>query len=812
MLRSGSAESVNELFEIKKSLAKLTVQSSTYSSELRTLQELLLAQGTESRLLDSRIDGAQLTATITAESEKRREEILHYRLIDSLRFDTMPDRHDAIPYAYRETFEWVFASQYLPAPLDGTDCSPDHQTYAQYHSFATWLMGSNQLYWITGKPGAGKSTLMKFLSKNPKTLGIAQQWTRTLPNTPLGKGPSSDYGIVNELRVASYFFWNPGSTMQKSKIGLCKTLLYQLAKDDPDQVLVAFSDRWHRYMMYGGDARDFSWTEVWNALLLMLSMSNRQFLLFIDGLDEVETRPAELAGLILQLACLPRVKICTSSRPWPEFEDPFGEMPHLRMEDLTRTDIKKYVKGRLGESPAFNLLLTHDDRMAVDLIEDVVYRASGVFLWVYVVTERLLEGLREGDDTKQLTERLHELPTELDELFSKILKQVPPRHAREASEFFQFVGTYGDDATLYGLYLAQQSIQIALDASIDDTCDDGNAYTLDAMRRKIYSRCKCLLHVSPLCTRFQKVTFLHRTVRDYFMKPDTWANIRAPSPEYDAGYALAISTLLRLKRGWGITRPVTVSVNQSANENKWEPSLARAICFMAISKSTPVDDKVAFLDEIERVRKHYSAVNGGLSFAAELCQNFNEPQWAWKLPAVESVERTAMNINVDNPTSVFQIAFGADLDWYVDAKIKAFPSLVASRIDNGYPLTRAAQKELWKVVQCLLENNADPNHFSESGDSAWIAFLKKCQGSLGKPHWIGQEERISQLFGLFLDKNAAARLSVPDLKLESIVGQLLGALRGKGYDRTRRRLEQSFEAALRRDKAGRRLTFKGIRM
>lgn len=72
------------------------------------------------------------------------------RILDFLRFSTMDDRHIAIRQAHAQTFRWIFET----SPSDG----PRSPT-----KFVEWLRSSDSLYWVSGKPGSGKSTLMKYL-------------------------------------------------------------------------------------------------------------------------------------------------------------------------------------------------------------------------------------------------------------------------------------------------------------------------------------------------------------------------------------------------------------------------------------------------------------------------------------------------------------------------------------------------------------------------------------------------------------------------------------------------------------------------
>lgn len=87
-------------------------------------------------------------------------------IIESLGFETIEGREEAISKPFERTFDWIVFRQ--PEELDGKQL---------WSSFPEWLEGSaNQPYWITGKPGSGKSTLMKFILQHPSIKPHLQKW------------------------------------------------------------------------------------------------------------------------------------------------------------------------------------------------------------------------------------------------------------------------------------------------------------------------------------------------------------------------------------------------------------------------------------------------------------------------------------------------------------------------------------------------------------------------------------------------------------------------------------------------------------
>lgn len=78
-----------------------------------------------------------------------------------------------------------------------------------------------------------------------------------------------------------------------------------------------------------------------------------KFCFFIDGLDEYEGDHVDFCRTLMDLAGSLHIKLCVSSRPWNVFEDSLGRDDNLKVyvQDLTRNDIRAFVRRRLQEHP-----------------------------------------------------------------------------------------------------------------------------------------------------------------------------------------------------------------------------------------------------------------------------------------------------------------------------------------------------------------------------------------------------------------------------------------------------------------------------
>jgi len=109
---------------------------------------------------------------------------------DELHAPELGLRIDQVEDPFESTFAWVFD---IP-------------------SFGSWLQDpGSKLFWIHGKPGSGKSTLMKFIFESRRTWDLLHNWR------------------ADSLEVkAGFFFHHRGSALQKSFEGVLRSLVTQI--------------------------------------------------------------------------------------------------------------------------------------------------------------------------------------------------------------------------------------------------------------------------------------------------------------------------------------------------------------------------------------------------------------------------------------------------------------------------------------------------------------------------------------------------------------------------------------------------------
>ncbi|KAE9374106.1 hypothetical protein N431DRAFT_371507, partial [Stipitochalara longipes BDJ] len=356
------------------------------------------------------------------------EEKTNLALLDALKFPAMSHRRMEIATAHQRTFSWIFAE---PIAVN-SDCK--HRV-RPWSSYIQWLRQGSGIYWINGKAGSGKSTFMRYISNHPHTQESLKHWS-----------PNAD------PQMASFYFWNSGTPLQRSQAGLLRSLLYDILRKQSGLIRSVFASEWESVSATVADRSqslraleiEFSLPMLEEAFISLseLASEDLKFCFFVDGLDEYDGDPERLIKLFTTVSKSPFVKVCLSSRPWLIFDEAFESCPSLRLQDLTSSDIRHYVDDKLDTNARMGALKNSDPASASLLVRTIVNKANGVFLWVYIVTRSILEGLRNHDSILDLQRRLDMLPSDLDALYSHMIRHMNPLYIEQASRIFQIYDAF----------------------------------------------------------------------------------------------------------------------------------------------------------------------------------------------------------------------------------------------------------------------------------------------------------------------------------------------------------------------------------
>ncbi|KAL1850954.1 hypothetical protein Daus18300_012745 [Diaporthe australafricana] len=591
-------------------------------------------------------------------------------ILRSLGFESRPARHSSIPEASIHTFEWAFSNVSLSkGPLD-----------LRTGGLLEWISDGDGFFWVTGKPGSGKSTFMKHVADHPSTQTALSKWSQ--PKRTL---------------VASHYFWSAGTPMQQSQQGLLQTLLYDIFRQLPDLIETVCTERWQKTIE---ELAHDPWLvpELERVLRRIAELQEMpaKFCFFIDGLDEFGADHVDLCASLHELGRSPHFKLCVSSRSWNLFEYSFGrnaEDTMLRIHEFTRKDIRSFAERRLQEHPRWKEL-TEEVADATSLIDQITERAEGVFLWVFLVTRELRSGLSEYDSYSDIKERLNSIPNDLEAFFKHILHSVESFYHQKMASTLQIAlaATQPAPAAVYGFH----------DAEYDD--EDyahklplqpmNSAYTssrLKEITRRLNGRCRGLLDVNG---HSHRVEFLHRSVMD-FLRTKNMSNFlesRAPSGS-NAGLSVIRGYLAYIK-----TTRFPEFVDRTGFCQHTDSILMAAI-FEVLSQARDLDGISAeksylLLDELDDC-----------------------------IPAMQASGQAQLNVwgNPSNPVRLFfrEPLLAADLARYFKVILPKQPNYfehfekpALAYVIYSFPRGSASTfkiRQKFDMLRCLLENACDPN-------------------------------------------------------------------------------------------------------
>ena len=359
---------------------------------------LAYKSGSAEDIIGSRgVEGLAIRDGLDQRFQRAEDAKLRERFLKTLYYPDAICGQKKIVDAHAATFRWVF--------------EPPELTGQSWSDFAKWLETGSGTYWINGKAGSGKSTLMNYISYNPQTRQLLHTWAGA-------KG----------MLTPTFFFWFGGNRLQKSTEGFLRSILYQIFTQRRELIPT----------LSGKHASSLIWTEGHlRQCLLDVATENSDSLcicVFVDGLDECEDDHGDLLRLIEELTKLPNFKCCYSSRPERAFTI-FEALCTLKLQNITRNDIRNFTDAKLGELSQMQQLPPEQVHWRDRLKETIAQKADGVFIWVDLVLRSQINGIRNQDSLEILQKKLDSLPADIEEIYSRILETIGKCYLKEAAKF-----------------------------------------------------------------------------------------------------------------------------------------------------------------------------------------------------------------------------------------------------------------------------------------------------------------------------------------------------------------------------------------
>lgn len=401
------------------------------------------------------------------------------QFLDSLKFEQIDSRHSNIKAAYTATCKWFLQSpEYL--------AWGDPSKLSEHHGFL----------WLSGKPGAGKSTIMKFDYIRVK------------------KALSTTNAAI------SFFFNARGNVLERTTTGMYRSLLLQLLQRFPDLQKVCEDSN---LIIQNGSCPSSEAIQLLfrNAIS---KLGKRSLTCFIDALDECDELQAR--DMVQYFETLGQqavdddieLRICFSSRHYPYIFIRKGIRLTLENQKGHGEDVERYIQGNLRADSG---------TLVKEVQAQILQKAAGVFMWVVLVVDILNKEFARGR-MFAVKKRLAEIPDRLSDLFKDILERdnenmgdlllclqwiLYAKRPLAREEFYFAVST--------GLLSKDELTPTYIKTSIPSAMMD----------RFVVSSSKGLAEVTK--SKQHTVQFIHESVRDFLIKDnglqDLW-------PEFGDGF------------------------------------------------------------------------------------------------------------------------------------------------------------------------------------------------------------------------------------------------------------------------------------
>jgi ankyrin repeat protein len=389
-------------------------------------------------------------------------EMRKQRFMEDLGFNLMDSRLATIGAAHVDTCDWLFANKaYLRWQ--------DRHLRSSHHGFL----------WIKGKPGAGKSTLMKHALQHMQRHNQGHH------------------------TILSYFFNARGHGLEKTTEGMYRSLLHQVFAKSPRRLptsVPGYSAKW----------KSKGWPipilQDWFRQAVLGFGARRRFICFIDALDECDEESIRLAiSNFEELGELAHsrgihLSICFASRHYPRISVRYHETINLDVESEHQDDVLTFIRRNL-----------HGERsLRRELEMEISKRCSGVFLWAALVVRIVNEKADRGATRSQLLAELSRVPTGIEELLQNMMLHHDTTLLPTLQWVLFSVKPLSVDELYMGVMTSVGHSSVAMNGASDTSETQMRAYILTSS--------KGLVEFTTITESSSPTAqFIHETVREYLL-------------------------------------------------------------------------------------------------------------------------------------------------------------------------------------------------------------------------------------------------------------------------------------------------------
>lgn len=338
-------------------------------------------------------------------------------------------------------------------------------TKKNYLNWRDFTVDTARILWFNGSPAAGKTVLAGYV------IGELQK----------------------ENANCSYFFFKYGDK-SKSRLGAClRSLAFQMACRN-SKVRETLLEMQKDDIRFDNDNERIVWRKLFLSGIFQVNFPRHYWI--IDGLDECVNFKAFFDLMLAKLDGAIPLRILVTSRDTSELQKQFLSLGTDRFQAEristadTLPDIRLFVEAKAKS------LIVKVDRDRTALVEKVLGKSEGSFLWTVLVLKELLNSHGE----EEINQVLEDVPRDMEPLYNRTLDSMS--QAARGKKLAKAILTWTASAMRP---LTTQELEGALKLDIKD-----NILNLE---ESILTLCGQLVTID----KFGKVQMVHETAREFLL-------------------------------------------------------------------------------------------------------------------------------------------------------------------------------------------------------------------------------------------------------------------------------------------------------
>lgn len=275
---------------------------------------------------------------------------------------------------------------------------------AKQQPFLDWIDAAERrpkIFWMTGPPATGKSTLTSFVV---------------------------EYLCTGFLEHSCQFhFFVAGHQLKRTATYCLRSIAFQLALFNDSFRRSLFALNQDTGILFGSQNLSTIWEKIFEGIVFKNRFAGPLFWV-VDALDEAEN-PQVLLNLFMKIRSLTPIRIFMTSRMTKELSiltashAKFISHERLSIND-TVEDIRAYVHNVVHSA------LPYDTQFQEDIVREILNKASGSFLWVKLALNTLKDNWHTREDVRKA---LHDVPSGMESLYESMISHVMNQNPRPRS-------------------------------------------------------------------------------------------------------------------------------------------------------------------------------------------------------------------------------------------------------------------------------------------------------------------------------------------------------------------------------------------